>query len=92
MRLLVLLKKNISHALSGRDLFESHTSTHAFVHMPQAKNSINSRELVLEAHSYTALVSHHGGIIFVTFVYSRIFIFLYFDNDSEGDQYLDWRF
>jgi hypothetical protein len=47
--------------------------------MPQTKYNINSGELVLEeAHNYIALVSQHGGFIFVTFVCSRILISLIF--------------
>ena len=81
-----------SNALPGRDLFGSHTSRETFVCMLQKKYSINSRELVLEvAHNRIALVSQHGEFILVTFLYSRILIFWFFDNDSEGHQYLDWR-
>ena len=50
---------------------------------------MNICELVLdEAFCHIALVSQHGGVMFLNFVLQSI-IFLYCDNDSEGDQHLD---
>jgi hypothetical protein len=36
-------------------------------------------------------LTQHYGFILVNFVYSRILIFHYFDDDNEGDRYLNWR-
>jgi len=36
-------------------------------------------------------LTQHYGFILVNFVYSRILIFQYFDDQSEGDRYLNWR-
>jgi hypothetical protein len=35
------------------------------------------------------LASHHCGILLVKLLYSVVLVFKHFDDDSEGDKYLD---
>ena len=56
-----------------------------------SRENTNSCELALEeAYYLTAVVSQLGGFLTVKFMYYIIFIFKYFDDDSEGGQYLEW--
>lgn len=44
----------------------------------------NCEVLIEEAYYHRALVSRHGGSLFVKPVYSTVFVFQYFDDESES--------
>lgn len=82
--------RHTSHAPAERYLSGSYTSRQMFVYMLLTKHK-QLRACPGNGSLSTALVSQYCGFLLVTFVYYRVLTFSCFDNDCEGDQYLDWR-